>query len=158
MHAPFLFNGNAFLNIVILYYLLMRRDVWFANHLVGNLRVVLPSLRVKLLHRYLFRIEKVEKYFLRVSNPTCYSCLGTQISVREILFRVLLVSSWMRLILPLVIRVAPPPGVSDQCMVIIGRVSDQCMVTIRRVSNEVHDKEVIGELGGTCISGWISSS
>ena len=29
-----LFNGNAFLNIVILYYLLMRRDVWFANHLV----------------------------------------------------------------------------------------------------------------------------
>ena len=34
MHAPFLFNGNAFLNIVILYYLLMRRDVWFANHLV----------------------------------------------------------------------------------------------------------------------------
>ena len=29
-----LFNGNAFLNIVILYYLLMRRDVWFENHLV----------------------------------------------------------------------------------------------------------------------------
>ena len=31
-----LFNGNAFLNIVILYYLLMRRDVWFENHLVQN--------------------------------------------------------------------------------------------------------------------------
>ena len=29
-----LFNGNAFLNIVILYFLLMRGDVWFANHLV----------------------------------------------------------------------------------------------------------------------------
>ena len=29
-----LFSGNTFLNIVILYYLLMRRDVWFANHLV----------------------------------------------------------------------------------------------------------------------------
>ena len=29
-----LFNGNAFLNIVILYYLLMRQDVWFVNHLV----------------------------------------------------------------------------------------------------------------------------
>ena len=29
-----LFSGNAFLNIVILYYLLMRRDVWFENHLV----------------------------------------------------------------------------------------------------------------------------
>ena len=29
-----LFNGNAFLNIFILYYLLMRRDVWFENHLV----------------------------------------------------------------------------------------------------------------------------
>ena len=29
-----LFNGNAFLTIVILYYLLIRRDVWFANHLV----------------------------------------------------------------------------------------------------------------------------
>ena len=28
-----LFNGNAFLNIVILYSLLMRRDVLFANHL-----------------------------------------------------------------------------------------------------------------------------
>ena len=28
------FNGNAFLNIVILYYLLMRRDIWFKNHLV----------------------------------------------------------------------------------------------------------------------------
>ena len=27
-------NGNAFLNIVILYYLLMRQDVWFENHLV----------------------------------------------------------------------------------------------------------------------------
>ena len=31
-----LFNGIAFLNIVILYYLLMRRDVWFANHLVED--------------------------------------------------------------------------------------------------------------------------
>ena len=31
-----LFNGNGFLNIVILYYLLMRRDVWFENHLVFN--------------------------------------------------------------------------------------------------------------------------
>ena len=29
-----LFNGNAFLNIVILNYLLMRRDLWFENHLV----------------------------------------------------------------------------------------------------------------------------
>ena len=27
-------NYATFLNIVILYYLLMRRDVWFANHLV----------------------------------------------------------------------------------------------------------------------------
>ena len=31
-----LFNGNAFLNIVILYYLPMRRDVWFENHLVSH--------------------------------------------------------------------------------------------------------------------------
>ena len=33
-----LFNGNAFLNIVILYYLLMRPDVWFENHLVLTLK------------------------------------------------------------------------------------------------------------------------
>ena len=31
-------NCATFLNIVILYYLLMRRDVWFANHLVEFLR------------------------------------------------------------------------------------------------------------------------
>ena len=30
-----LFNGNAFLTIVILYFLLMRRAVWFENHLVS---------------------------------------------------------------------------------------------------------------------------
>ena len=31
-------NYATFLNIVILYYLLMRRDVWFANHLVSVYR------------------------------------------------------------------------------------------------------------------------
>ena len=37
-----LFHGNAFLNIVILYYLLMRREVWFENHLVleGPLKII----------------------------------------------------------------------------------------------------------------------
>ena len=44
-----LFNGNAFLNIVILYYLLMRRDVWFANHLVN---VLLSLKEVKFVFKF----------------------------------------------------------------------------------------------------------
>ena len=61
-----LFNGNAFLNIVILYYLLMRRDVWFANHLV--------LLSLFQFSTFLFTIFLLFfSIFPLFPSPTCYA-------------------------------------------------------------------------------------
>ena len=68
-----LFNGNAFLTIVILYYLPIRRDVWFKNHLV------LYNLYKNLDFWEKFKRKSIEKGLkLKLKHFTSYASNSTQ--------------------------------------------------------------------------------
>ena len=71
-----LFNGNAFLNIVILYYLLLRRDVWFENHLVCNKTWLIVK---ELQNNCAVVDQELETFSVLLPSNSCHASLGLSV-------------------------------------------------------------------------------